>query len=141
MVGAEYRQSNSRRCFKIPTFPRVNELSIPVEVNRVRAAGKQVNAPSKRLPLPNQASIMPVSYTSGQTAYGGFTIHHMYQHTLVFSRAIGTPVAATRVLEERAGSLRIDQHLGARRFLSVHTVGHTGSSSANILLRLCLLAG
>ena len=48
------------------------------------------NGESKRLPLPNQASIMPVSYTRGQTAYGGFTIHHMYQHTLVFGRAIRT---------------------------------------------------
>lgn len=110
-------------------FPRIGRLSI-IERRSISAAklsaAKRVNAPipeagngeSKRLPLPNQASIMPVSYTRGQTAYGGFAIHHMYQHTLVFSRAIGSPVAAIRVLEERARSCcRIDHHLVARRFV------------------------
>lgn len=100
------------------------------------------NGESKRLPLPNQASIMPVSYARGQTAYGGFTIHHMYQHTLVFSRAIGTPAAAIRVLEERARSRRIDHHLGRAQVpFCTRTHAHGSPSNANILLRLCLLAG
>lgn len=151
-------------------FKVAGKIAFPVESMNVRWRWRSSetgqctdpeagNGESKRLPLPNQASIMPVSYTRGQTAYGGFTIHHMYQHTLVFGRAIGTPGSRDSSSRGTGSKLTGSTTIWLRRFvlyIYTHTraLTHTSTrtyvgscaramhtSNANILLRLCLLAG